>query len=102
MGPFFVLVFALHLKFVSVLKIFFDFYLHNGKDFSLRQNIPKYYHRNGICYACTRNYLLNTASIINHNTAAVVIPREVVNIDTFEDLNYANYLYVSVPKNRTV
>jgi CMP-N,N'-diacetyllegionaminic acid synthase len=70
-----------------------DFFLSNGKDFSIRQNIPKFYHRNGICYACKREYLLNTSSIIDTNTAGVVISREVVNIDTIDDLNYANYLH---------
>jgi CMP-N,N'-diacetyllegionaminic acid synthase len=75
-----------------------DFYLQNGKDFTIRQNIPNYYHRNGICYACTRNYLLNTTSIITDNTAAVIISREVVNIDTIEDLDYANYLFTKIKK----
>ena len=46
----------------------------------------------------TRNYLLNTTSIINENTAAVIIPREVVNIDTIEDLHYANYLFTKINK----
>lgn len=75
-----------------------EFYLQNGKDFTIRQNIPKYYHRNGICYACTRNFLLNTTSIINDTTAAVIIPREVINIDTIEDLDYANYLFTKINK----
>ncbi|MHA8097390.1 acylneuraminate cytidylyltransferase family protein [Aquirufa antheringensis] len=70
-----------------------EFYLSNGNQFSLRQNIPKYYHRNGICYACTREYLLETDSIISSDTVAVVIDREVINIDTYDDLEYANYLF---------
>lgn len=70
-----------------------EYYLSNGKQFSLRQTIPKYYHRNGICYACTRDYLLETDSIIGDNTAAVIIEKEVINIDTYEDLDFANYLF---------
>ncbi|AGF78987.1 CMP-N-acetylneuraminic acid synthetase [Desulfocapsa sulfexigens DSM 10523] len=69
------------------------FYLKEGKEFSIRQKIPSYYHRNGICYAMTRAALLERNCILNNNCAAVVIDRQVVNIDEPYDLDYAQFLY---------
>ncbi len=69
------------------------FYLKEGKKFSIRQNIPSYYHRNGICYAITREALLERDCILSENCAAVVIDRQVVNIDEPYDLEYARFLF---------
>jgi CMP-N,N'-diacetyllegionaminic acid synthase len=69
-----------------------QFYLENGADFSIRQKIPAYYHRNGICYAVRRETLLAHSSIIEHQCAAVVIDRPVVNIDEPWDLELAEFL----------
>ena len=68
------------------------FYLQGGARHSLRQTIPQYYHRNGLCYAVTRTTLIDHAHILEHDCAAVVIDRPVVNIDDAFDLELARIL----------
>lgn len=68
------------------------FYLETGADYSIRQKIPAYYHRNGICYALHRDTLLVHGSIIERHCATVVIDRPVVNIDEPWDLELAELL----------
>jgi len=69
-----------------------DFYHTMGSQHSLRQSIPKYYHRNGLCYAVTRDHLFNNNRIIDNETAAVVVERNVVNIDELFELELAEWL----------
>lgn len=68
------------------------FYLKEGPAFSIRQDIPKYYHRNGICYALRRETLLENNTIIEENCAAVIIDRPIVNIDEPFELELAEWL----------
>ena len=70
------------------------FYREDGKNFSLRQKIPQYYHRNGVCYAAKRETLLDEKlnTIIESDCAGVVIDQPVVNIDEPIDLEYAAWL----------
>jgi CMP-N-acetylneuraminic acid synthetase len=63
-----------------------SFYVQNGAEFTLRQDIPAYYHRNGACYAVWRPTLLDQGEILGDDCAAVIIERELVNIDTPLDL----------------
>mgnify|MGYP003953469397 CR=1 FL=1 len=68
-------------------------YFHpEGSRHSLRQTIPAYYHRNGVCYAVRRKTLIESRRIIDKNCAAVVIDRPVVNIDEPVDLELASLL----------
>jgi CMP-N-acetylneuraminic acid synthetase len=69
-----------------------DFYLERGAMHSLRQGIPPYYHRNGLCYAVTRDHLVNQGFIIDRNAVAVVVDRHVVNIDEMFELDLAEWL----------
>lgn len=69
------------------------FYHQQGARHSLRQSIPDYYYRNGICYALHRETLLVKGVIIEHNCQAVIIERPVVNIDDLHELEYAAFLY---------
>jgi len=69
-----------------------SFYKKTKKDFSLRQKISTYYHRNGICYAAKRSHFVNSRTIVKSNTIGIIISRPVVNIDSFNDLKLANYL----------
>lgn len=69
-----------------------DFYLEGGAQHSLRQGIPAYYHRNGLCYAVTRDHLVNQGCIIDRGAVAVVIDRPVVNIDDMFELELAEWL----------
>lgn len=68
------------------------FYLENGINFSLRQSVPRYYHRNGICYAATRRHVVEEGLIIDRDAAAVIIKRPVVNIDEYFELELAEWL----------
>jgi CMP-N-acetylneuraminic acid synthetase len=70
------------------------FYHPEGKKFSIRQKIPDYYFRNGICYALKRHTLLEKGTIIEENCKAVVIERPVVNIDDEEELAYAEFMFL--------
>jgi CMP-N-acetylneuraminic acid synthetase len=69
------------------------FYHQNGRQFSIRQKIPNYYFRNGICYALKRPTLIEKGFIIEENCKAVVIERLVVNIDDEHELEYAEFIY---------
>jgi CMP-N-acetylneuraminic acid synthetase len=68
------------------------FYLKDGRKFSIRQKIPEYYYRNGLCYAVRRRTLIERGLIIEENCKAVIIERPVVNIDEPDELEYAEYL----------
>ena len=67
-------------------------YVQSSVDFSIRQKIPSYYHRNGICYAAKRTAILDEMQIIGAKTYALVIDRNVVNIDEPMDMLWAEFL----------
>jgi CMP-N-acetylneuraminic acid synthetase len=69
-----------------------EFYVEGGSRYSLRQSIPKYYHRNGLCYAVTRRHLVEEGLILERNAAAVIVERPVVNIDDPFELELAEWL----------
>jgi CMP-N,N'-diacetyllegionaminic acid synthase len=58
-----------------------------------RQEIPAYYHRNGLCYAVRREHLVDGGHIVDADCAAVIIGRPVVNIDDEIDLRLAELLF---------
>ncbi len=68
------------------------FFLDGGAGHALRQSIPQFYHRNGICYAVTREALLNHGEILERDCAAVVIDRPVVNIDEPFEIELAEFM----------
>ncbi len=68
------------------------FYLEEGARYSMRQFIPAYYHRNGVCYAVKRTTLVEKREILGSNCAAVIIDRPVVNIDDKIELEWAEFL----------
>jgi CMP-N-acetylneuraminic acid synthetase len=71
---------------------FIDPYLEGGIKYSIRQQIPDYYHRNGICYATTRESLVDNHNLMEQQCIALVIDRPVVNIDEEIDLKLAEIL----------
>ena len=75
-----------------------EFYLEGGAKHSLRQGIPAYYHRNGLCYAVTRDHLVNEGCIIDRGAVAVVVDRHVVNIDDMFELELAEWLLQRPPE----
>ena len=69
------------------------FYHKEGRQFSIRQKIPAFYFRNGICYATKRHTLIDKKMIIEENCKAIIIDRPVVNIDDDHDLEIAEFLF---------
>ena len=68
------------------------FYLPEGSRHALRQTIPEYWHRNGLCYAVRRSTLVDGGTIIEDDCAAVPVTRPVVNIDEEWELELAEWL----------
>ena len=68
------------------------FYLPNDNNYVPRQKIPAYYYRNGICYALTRKKLIEEKTILDESIFAMLIEREVVNIDDPFDMELAEFL----------
>ncbi len=68
------------------------FYHDAGASHSIRQTIPTYYFRNGICYAVRRKTLVEDRTILGEACAANVIERHIVNIDEPFDLELAEFL----------
>ena len=62
-----------------------------GIKFHNRQSIPPFYHRNGVCYAVTRKYLMEDGLILE-GACPVVLDRPLVNIDDMLELEIANWL----------
>lgn len=72
---------------------YIGFYLTDGASYSLRQKIPTYYFRNGVCYAVKRETLVDKGQILEERCAAVIIDRPLVNIDEPFDLELAEFLF---------
>lgn len=68
------------------------FYLKDGSRYVRRQDIPQYFHRNGICYAVHRSTVLDRHQIMEERCVGVVIDRPVVNIDEPFELEVAEVL----------
>jgi len=62
------------------------YYDPRGAEIIARQQLTPVYHRNGIVYAIRRDLLLDDGVLLSENSTAIVIPGEVVNIDTEQDL----------------
>lgn len=69
------------------------FYHDAGAKHSIRQTIPTYYFRNGICYAVFRETLVDDGKILGDRSAAQIIDRHIVNIDDAFDLELAEFLF---------
>ncbi len=59
---------------------------------SRRQDIPDSYWLNGLCYAARREVLFDKQLVIPEGSVAVVVERDVANIDGWEDLEFAETL----------
>lgn len=66
-------------------------YLPVGRT-ALRQDIPDYFHCNGICYALRRATLVDEGHIMEEDCIAVVINRPLVNIDDPFELELAEWM----------
>jgi len=74
------------------------FYLKDGFEYR-SQNTSDYYSLNGICYAVKRNTLLENGCVVEENCLPIIIGRDIVNIDEFIDLEFADYLFSKSNKN---
>ncbi|MFK8026574.1 MAG: acylneuraminate cytidylyltransferase family protein [Gammaproteobacteria bacterium] len=77
---------------------FINPYLEGGIQYSIRQQIPDYYHRNGICYATTRESLIDQNNLMEKQCIPLIIERPVVNIDEEIDLKLAEVLLEELHK----
>lgn len=76
-----------------------DYYIgKEGRQFHNRQAIPAYFHRNGICYAVSRPFLLQENLILD-GARPVIIDRPVVNIDEEIELELAEW-FMARRKNK--
>jgi len=69
-----------------------DYYDPRGAEIIARQQLTPVYHRNGVAYAITRECLLDYGDIKGKRTGAYVIEEPLANIDTEEDLEWAEIL----------
>ncbi len=69
-----------------------DYYDPAGAKIIARQQLQPVYHRNGVVYAITRKCLEEKMSIKGDYTSFIIIEDPLVNIDTPEDLLYAEFL----------
>lgn len=67
-------------------------YLPTGASIAARQEIPPYWYRNGLCYAVTRDTLVERGHIVEEDCAGVVVEGFVVNIDEPIELEIARML----------
>ena len=67
-------------------------FAQEGESVVTRQELGKTYHKNGIVYAFTRDCIINQKSIFGNKHTYQITERQVVNIDTIEDINYFEYL----------
>lgn len=72
-----------------------DFYEKRGAKVVYRQSLPKLYWRNGVCYALTRECLIEKKTIFSDKSLPLVIEREIVNIDDALDFEWAEFLLKS-------
>lgn len=68
------------------------FFVENGAQYANRQKIPDYYHRNGVCYAVTRETLVEQGHIVEDDCVAVPVEGFVVNIDEPFELELAEFM----------
>ena len=68
------------------------YYDERGKGIIARQQLDPAYHRNGLVYAMTRDCLLVQKTVIGNRTFPIVTEDYVPNIDSYDDIYYAEYL----------
>ena len=70
-----------------------SFYDNDAKNIIARQQLDECYIRNGICYALTRDCILNHKNIYGEKLGYCITEKEIVNIDTIDDLIEANDIF---------
>ena len=75
-------------------KIFY--YDLEGEAIIARQMLKPVYHRNGVCYAFTRECIMEKEKVITDNSSAVLIEGFTVNIDSMDDVRLAKLYFSGV------
>ncbi len=69
------------------------YFVQDGATISSRHQLAgDYFYRNGVCYALTRNCILDQEKIITDSSVPLILKRPVVNIDTPIELDWAEFL----------
>ena len=69
-----------------------NYFDKKGKKIIARQQLKPTYFRNGVCYAVRRKTILKDKSLLGKNARALILKTDVVNIDSYNDLNLARKL----------
>jgi len=70
-----------------------SYYVASGAKYSIRQYIPKQFHRNGIGYVAKRDYIFKCKNdFLKGKIGFVIIDRININIDNINDFNIAKIL----------
>ena len=70
-----------------------SYYVVGGAKYSIRQNITKQFHRNGIGYVAKRDYIFNCRNnFLNGKIGFLIIDRININIDNINDFNITKIL----------
>jgi len=72
-----------------------DFYSEAGRGHANRQSIPVTWYRNGVCYAATRDTVVEHGRVIGDRSAGVPVEGVVVSIDEPFDLEMARVQVLS-------
>lgn len=78
-----------------------NYYLIDGKKFTIRQDIPVQYYRNGIGYISNKNYIFKCRNdFLYGKIGYLIINRININIDSHNDLKVAKLLMEDDSKNK--
>lgn len=80
------------LKQLTVQDGLMDYYDEAGGAIIARQQLEPIYHRNGVAYAITRDYLLRGKTIKGPRTGALVLDGHFVSIDTEWDITLVEFI----------
>ena len=80
-----------NLKFHPLKQLFIknkklNFFSPKGAKIIARQQLKNTYYRNGVCYAIRRETILKDKNILGTNARALIMKKEVINVDTHKDL----------------
>ena len=81
------------LKQLKIVNNKVSYYDPEGELIIARQMLKPVYHKNGVCYAFTRECIMEKGKVVTDNSSAVIIDEFTVNIDTMHDLKTAELFF---------
>ena len=73
-----------------------SYYAAEGESIIARQVVKPVYHRNGVCYAFTRECIVEKGKIITDNSSAIVIREFTINIDNMHDVKLGELYFKGI------